>query len=146
VFLSKDFLFYVRNILNNEKLEKLWFKLHPIMDSGMKIEDYVDVELTDEIIEKLWKIVVHAPNTNKNLKGLSISKQLQTFDKILSKFPNDPFVAISIMENYDLKNHNIDDEMELLLMELSIRKVIQDDYKDKVYHITGIETWKKSSR
>ena len=143
VYLSKDFLFYVRNILNNEKLEKLWFKLHPIMDSGMKFEDYVDVELTDEMIEKLWKIIVHAPNTNKNLKGLSISKQLETFDKILSKFPNDPFVAISIMENYKLTEHNLEDEMEILLMELSIRKQVIEDTKDKVYHILGIETWNR---
>jgi hypothetical protein len=141
VFLSKDFLFYVRNILDNEDNEKLWFKLHPIMDSSMKLQDYLDIEPSEKIVEKLYKLVVHAPNTNRNLKGLSLSNQIKSFETILSKFPKDPFVAISIMESYDLNQHNIDDEMELLLMELSIRKVIQEDFKDKVYHILGKETW-----
>jgi len=37
--------------------------------------------------------------------------------------------------------------MELLLMELAIRKDIVEDTKDKVFHILGIETWdRKSSR
>lgn len=142
VYLSKDFLFYVRNILNNQTYEKIWYKLHPIMDSSMKIEEYIDTEPTDEIIDRLYKLVVHAPNTNRNLKGFSLSNQLKKFEDILKKFPNDPFIAISIMENYDLIHHNIDDEMELLLMELSIRKTIQEDVKDKVYHILGLETWK----
>ena len=141
VFLSKDFLFYVRNILDNEDNEKLWFKLHPIMDSSMKLQDYLDIEPSEKIVEKLYKLVVHAPNTNRNLKGLSLSNQIKSFETILSKFPKDPFVAISIMESYDLNQHNIDDEMELLLMELSIRKVIQEDFKDKVYDILGKETW-----
>jgi hypothetical protein len=145
VFLSKDFLFYVRNILNNETNEKLWFKLHPIMDSSMSLKDYLDIEPSDEVIDKLHRLVVHAPNTNRNLKGLSLSNQLKSFETILSKFSKDPFVAISIMENYDLKDHNLEDEMELLLMELSIRRVVQEDVKDKVYHILGIETWDKSS-
>jgi hypothetical protein len=146
VYLSKDFLFYVRNILNNEKLERLWFKLHPIMDSSLMLEEYVDVELDDNIIEKLWKLVKHAPNTSKNLRGLSMSKQLSNFDRVLSKFPNDPFVAISVMEHYDLDNHDLDDEMELLLMELSIRKDVIEDNRDKVYHILGIETWDKKNQ
>ena len=141
VFLSKDFLFYVRNILKNDGYEKLWFKLHPIMDSSMSIEEYVDMDLDVEKVDKLHKLVIHAPNTNKNLKGLSISKQLEVFDRVLNKFPNDPFVAISIMENYKLTEHNLDDEMEILLMELSIRRQVIEDTKDKVYHILGIETW-----
>jgi len=79
---------------------------------------------------------------------LSISKQLEMFDMVLNKFPNDPFVAISILEHYNLKEHDLEDEMEILLMELSIRKQVIEDTKDKVYHILGIETWdkKKSSR
>jgi hypothetical protein len=146
LFLSKDFLFYVRNILNKRNLEKLWFNLNPIMDTNMSISEYVDMDLDEKSIERLRKLIVYAPNTNRNLKGLSISKQLETFDTILSKFPSDPFLAISIMENYDLKDHNLDDEMELLLMELAIRKNIVEDTKDKVFHILGIETWDRKSR
>jgi len=143
IFISKDFLFYVRNIMNNAELEKLWFKLHPLMDSHLSIESYVDLELTDEIIEKLYKLVIHAPNVSRNLQGLSISKQLELFDTIIQKFSNDPFIGITILEKYDLKNHNLDDEMELLLMELSIRREVIDDVQDKVYKILGIETWKR---
>ena len=146
VFLSKDFLFYVRNILKNDGYEKLWFKLHPIMDSSMSIEEYVDMDLDKDKIDKLHKLLTHAPNTNKNLKGLSISKQLEVFDRVLNKFPNDPFVAISILENYHLKEHDLEDEMEILLMELSIRKQVIEDTKDKVYHILGIETWDRSKK
>ena len=146
IFLSKDFLFYVRNILNNKQYEKLWFKLHPIMDSSIKLEEYIDVELSDETIDKLYKLVMHAPNTNRNFKGLCMSKQLEMFDRVLNKFPNDPFVAICILENYDLKNHNLEDEMELLLMELTIRKQVIEDTRDKVYHILGIETWDRSKK
>jgi hypothetical protein len=142
VFLSKDFLFYVRNILNNQEYEKIWFKLHPIMDSSMNFEEYLDIQPTEEILDKLHKLVVHAPNTNKNFKGLSLSKQLERLNIILEKFPKDPFIGISIMENYDLNEHNLDDEMELLLMELSIRRLVQEDTKDKVYHIFGLETWR----
>jgi hypothetical protein len=44
-----------------------------------------------------------------------------------------------------LKDNDLNDEMELLLMELTIRKDILEDVKDKVYHILGIETWRKKN-
>jgi hypothetical protein len=145
LLLSKDFLFYVREILGNIQNERIWFKLHPIMDSYMSINDYIDVELDEEKMDRLHKLVVHAPNTTKNLKGLSVSKQLDLFDNVLKAFPNDPFLAISVLEHYIVKEHDLNDDMELLLMELSIRKQILEDTKDKVYHILGIETWDKKS-
>jgi len=111
----------------------------------MSIDEYVDMEITKDNIERLRKLIVYSPNSTRNLKGLSFSKQLETFDMILSRFGSDPFLGISIMENYDLKDHDLDDEMELLLMELSIRKNVIEDHKDKVYHILGLETWNKKS-
>lgn len=145
LLLSKDFLFYVREILGNIQNERIWFKLHPIMDSYMSINDYIDVELDEDKLDRLHKLVTHAPNTTKNLKGLTVSKQLEVFDMILKTFPNDPFLAISIFEHYTLKDHDLNDEMELLLMELTIRKQILEDTKDKVYHILGIETWRNKN-
>jgi hypothetical protein len=141
LLLSKDFLYYARNILNNKDLEKVWFKLHPIIDSSLPFNEYFDIEPLSSNVRRLGKLVNHAPNCSKNFKGLSLSKQLEIFDKVVSKFPKDPLVAIKILENYDIKNYDLDDEMELLLMELSIRKDLSDDPKDKVYHILGIETW-----
>jgi hypothetical protein len=143
VMLSKDFLFYVREIWGKIDYEKIWCRLHPIMDSYMSIKDYIDVELDEEKMDRLHKLVVHAPNTTKNLKGLSVSKQLDLFDNVLKAFPNDPFLAISVLEHYIVKEHDLNDDMELLLMELSIRKQILEDTKDKVYHVLGIETWHK---
>jgi hypothetical protein len=140
-FLSKDFLYYVRNIHNNIELEKVWFKLHPIIDSSLPFKEYFDIEPMSNDVRRLGKLVNHAPNCSKNFRGMSLSKQLYTFDKILSKFPKDPLVAIKVLENYDIKNYDLDDEMEVLLMELSIRKELVDDPRDKVYHILGIETW-----
>jgi len=143
LLLSKDYLFYMRNILNRKEYEKAWHGLHPIIDSSIPFEEYFDIELEDSQVEKIKKLVNHAPNTSRNLRGLSLSKQIDIFEKILSKFKKDPFVAISVMERYDLKDHDLDDEMELLLMELSIRRELVDDPTDKVYHILGIETWNK---
>jgi hypothetical protein len=140
-FLSRDFLFYIRNILNKKQYEKIWFRLHPVIDSHMELEEYFDIDLDRDKIGRLEKLVTHAPNCSQYLRGLSLSKQLELFHKVLNKYQNDPFIGITILENYDLKNHNLDDDMELLLMELSIRQQVVDDVKDKVYHILGIETW-----
>jgi len=143
-YLSRDFLFYVRNILNKKQYEKVWHRLHPVIDSHMELEEYFDIDFDKEKIGKLGKLVTYAPNCSQYLRGLSLSKQLELFEKVLDKFPKDPFTAITILENYDLKSRNLDDDMELLLMELSIRSQVIDDYKDKVYHILGIETWDKN--
>jgi len=143
LFLSKDFLFYVREILGKKDYERIWYKLHPIIDSYMSLNDYLDVELDEEKINRLHKLIVNAPNATKNLKGLKVSQQFELFGKVLKVFPNDPFVAISVLEHYIIKEHDLNDEMELLLMELSIRKQVIEDTKDKVYHILGIETWNK---
>jgi hypothetical protein len=89
-------------------------------------------------------MVKFAPNTTKNLIGLTISQQLELIKTVLSKFEHDPFVGITVLESYDIKSHNLDDEMEVLLMELSVRKQVIEDSKDKVYKILGIETWDKN--
>jgi hypothetical protein len=141
LLLSKDFLYYARNILNNKELEKAWHKLHPVIDSSMPFDKYFDTPYDKNQVRRLGKLITYAPNSSKNLKGLSFSEQLNVFDTILSKFPNDPLIAIKILENFQIKDYDINDEMELLLMELSIRKELIEDPKDKVYHILGIETW-----
>ena len=140
IVLSKYFLFYIREIFGKTYYEKIWCKLHPIMDLNMSIDDYIDIELDEEKLDKLNKLVIHAPNTNINLKGLTISKQLELFDNILKAFPNDPFVAISVMENHILKDIDLNDEMNILLIELSIRKKVIEDTKNKVYNILGIKS------
>ena len=139
--LSKDYLYYMRNILHKKEYEKAWHKLHPIIDSSLTFNEYFDVSPDKVDIEKLSKLVNHAPNSSRNLRGKSLSKQIEIFDMIILKFQKDPLIGIKILENYDLESHDLNDEMELLLMELAIRKDLLEDPRDKVYHILGIETW-----
>ena len=141
ILLSKDFLYYVRNILNNKNHEKIWSKLHPIIDTTMEFDIYFDNTIEESKLDTLHRLVNKAPNCASNFKGMTLSEQINTLENVLEKFPKDPFIAVSILENYDLRRHNIDDDMELLLMELSIRKTVSEDTNDKVYHIFGIETW-----
>jgi len=142
--LSKDYLYYMRNILHKKDYEKAWYKLHPIIDSSLTFNGYFDVNPKNVNIEKLSKLVNHAPNSSRNLRGKSLSKQIEIFDMIISKFQKDPLIGIKILENYDLESHDLNDEMELLLMELAIRKDLVEDPSDKVYHILGIETWDRN--
>lgn len=143
LLLSKDFLYYVRNVWKKSSLERIWFKLYPVISNDLPTKTYFDKILTEQDEDLLCKMVNFAPKSSKNLIGLTISKQVELIKKVLEKFHHDPFVAITVLENYDIKNHNLDDEMEILLMELSVRKQVIEDSKDKVYHILGIETWQR---
>jgi len=143
VVLSKDFLYYIRNIWNKNKFEKCWFKIYPVIDNVLTSTQYFDKDVTEEEFDLLSKMINFAPNCSKNLLGLTISKQLEVIKSVLEKFEHDPFVGITILESYEVKNHNLDDEMEVLLMELSVRKQVIEDTRDKVYKILGLETWHK---
>lgn len=144
VILSKDFLYYIRNIWKKTNFEKHWFKLYFIIDNQLPSTQYFDQDVTEEDFELLTKMINFAPNTAKNLIGLTISKQIELIKTVLAKFEHDPFVGITVLESYEIKNHNLDDEMEVLLMELSVRKSVIEDTRDKVYNILGIETWNKN--
>jgi hypothetical protein len=144
VILSKDFLYYIRNIWKKVNFEKHWFKLYFVIDNQLPSTQYFDQDISEKDFELLTNMVKFAPNTTKNLIGLTISQQLELIKTVLSKFEHDPFVGITVLESYDIKSHNLDDEMEVLLMELSVRKQVIEDSKDKVYKILGIETWDKN--
>jgi len=143
VLLSRDFLFYVRNVLGDNDLEIAWRRLYPIIDSEFTREEYFDTEISDKDLEILGNFVKVAPKTCKNFRGLTLSKQIELFKNIIDRYKDDPLIGISMLENYKIIDHNFDDEMETLLMELAIRKDIVEDKRDKVYHILGIETWHK---
>jgi hypothetical protein len=143
VMLSKDFLFFVRNILDDNTKEMIWFNLYPIIDSEMSVQEYFDGVISDSDLQILSNFVKVAPKTCKNFRGLSITKQVELYKMIIERYNEDPLVGISVLENYDLSKHSIDDEFERLLMELHIRKEIIEDKKDKVYRILGLETWHK---
>lgn len=131
IYKSTDFLFYMRYIYGNEKLRELWSKLYYFFIS----DDYIDKEVNREDIDLLSRFSSCAPNTIENLKGLKISEQINLIKTFLEKYKDDPIVAISILENVKLdKNIQLDDETALIL-ELSVRKKIINDTRNKVGRI-----------
>ena len=132
---STSFLYWVRHIRGDIDLEMLWFKLHYIIDIDMGIENYIDTELLKDNIDLLNRFIECAPGCINNLKGFTLTKQLEIVNSLMAQFENDPIVAISILETCKFENVDIYDEMTLLLLELSVRKKILEDPTDKVRRI-----------
>lgn len=131
VYNTTDFLFYMRYIYGNEKLKLLWSKLHWFFVS----ENYVDIDIEKEDLELLHRFSSYAPDTIENLKGLKLSEQIELIKTFLDKFKDDPIVAISILESVKVTKDTPLDEETLLLMELSVRKKIVNDTRNKVGRI-----------
>ena len=133
IYSTTDFLFYMRNVYGNEKLTSLWPKLHWFFVS----ENYVDMDVKKEDIELLHRFSSYAPDTIENLKGLKLSEQIKIIKTFLEKYKEDPIVAISILEKVKVDIDMVLDEDTLLLMELSVRKKIINDTRNKVGRILG---------
>jgi hypothetical protein len=142
IYSSKHFLFYIRNIYRNEKLKNIWMKTKFFFDS----EDYIDVTIIDDKeLDLLSRLASHAPNTIKNLKDYRLSTQLSFVTRLLDKYKDDPLIGIAILEKYKLSDINLNDDSLLMLQELTVRKNIVDDPRNKakkVLHgsIDNIET------
>jgi hypothetical protein len=130
---SKDFLFYIRNVFGTE-MEKIWEKVYYFYtDCG-----YVDMEVSKEDLDLLRRLGDYAPNSIENLKGMKMSKQLSLVKKLLAIYKEDPIIAISILEKGNVSLYDdLDDECNQLLLELSVRKEIVNDTKNKVGNILG---------
>jgi hypothetical protein len=132
---SKDFLFWIRNIFGNYDLEKMWYKLHLIFDYNLGI-NYLDCKSTEEEVNLINRLTTNAPDCVRHLNGFTLSRQLYIVKTLFDKFKDDPIIAISILETYCIDyNVDIENEMDLLLLELSVRKKILDDPRDKVRKI-----------
>lgn len=131
-----DFIFYMRNISNNESLKQIWSKLYWYFNT----ENYVDKDVELEDIELLNRFSLYAPDSIENLKGYKLSEQIDLIKKFLDKYKDDPLVAISILEKIKVqKDIELDDETALLL-ELSVRKKIINDTRGKVAKILQLPT------
>jgi hypothetical protein len=130
---SKDFLFYIRNVFGTE-MEKIWEKVYYFYtDCG-----YVDMEVSKEDLDLLRRLGNYAPNSIESLKGMKMSKQLSLVKKLLEIYKEDPIIAISILEKGNISLYDdLDDECNQLLLELSVRKEIVNDTKNKVGNILG---------
>jgi hypothetical protein len=134
--LSKDFLFWVRNIFGNHDLEKMWYKLHLVFDYNLGIKNYLDFTPTEDEVNFFNRLIINASDCVRHLSGFPLSRQMYIVKTIFDKFKNDPIVAISILETYCIDyNIDLENDMDLLLLELAVRKKILDDPKDKVRKI-----------
>jgi hypothetical protein len=119
----------------NYDLEKMWYKLHLIFDYNLGI-NYLDCKSTEEEVNLINRLTTNAPDCVRHLNGFPLSRQLYIVKTLFDKFKNDPIIAISILETYCIDyNVDIENEMDLLLLELSVRKKILDDPRDKVRKI-----------
>jgi hypothetical protein len=130
---SKDFLFYMRNVFGTE-MEPIWEKVYYFYtDCG-----YVDMEVSKEDLDLLRRLGDYAPNSIENLKGMKMSKQLSLVKKLLDIYKEDPIIAIAILEKGNVSLYDdLDDECNQLLLELSVRKEIVNDTRNKVGNILG---------
>jgi len=147
LYQSKDFLFWVRNILGNYDLEKMWYNLHLIFDYNLGMKNYLDCSPTEEEVNLINRLATNAPDCVRHLNGFPLSRQLYIIKTLFDKFKNDPIIAISILETYCIDyNVDIENEMDLLLLELSVRKKILEDPRDKVRKILETQSEEYNNR
>jgi hypothetical protein len=130
---SKDFLFYMRNIYGNDEKSKLFSELNHLF----RTNDYIDAEINndDNDVKLLSRLSKWAPASINNLKGYKLSEQIYIVKKLLETYKNDPIIAISILEDIKIDKDIDIDEQTSLLLELSVRKKIVNDTKNKVKKI-----------
>jgi hypothetical protein len=80
-------------------------------------------------------LTLYAPDTIEKLRGYKLSEQITLFKRLLNEFKGDPLLAICVLEK-----HKVDIDFEFteddkLLLELSVRKEIVDDGRNKVNRI-----------
>jgi hypothetical protein len=132
-FMPDDFMYYYRNIQNEDTKKGIWLNLNLIIDKKFSISEYLDKGVSNDEIYLLARLIHHAPLIVKNIKGFTISNQLEWVNTIIDKFKVDPIIAISILEKNKLDlDLDLDDDMNLLLLELSVRKNIITDSRNKV--------------
>jgi hypothetical protein len=144
--LSKDFLFWVRNIFGNHDLERMWYKLHLVFDYNLGIEKYLDCNPSENEVDFFNRLIINASDCVRHLSGFPLSRQIYIVNTIFDKFKDDPIVAISILETYCIDyNIDLENDMDLLLLELAVRKKILDDPKDKVRKIFEVVNEEKQT-
>lgn len=136
--LPKEYMFFMRNIYGNKNFEMIWSRINWIIDAKLKIEEYFDYQISEEETELLNKLIRNAPKCIQNLKGHTLSTQIKWVKNIIDKFKHDLIIPISILEEYPIQeNLDLDDDMNLLIMELGVRKKIVSDPRHKVGFIFG---------
>lgn len=132
---SNEFLFYMRNIFNNDELKPVWTKLRWFFNDV----DYVDTSISQEDLNLLNRLSINAPFVINNLRGYKLSEQLEIVKKLLDNYKDDPIIAISILEKMKINKDIVLDEETSLILELSVRKEIVNDTRGKVSKILEVK-------
>ena len=84
-------------------------------------------------LDILHRLARYAPKSIETLKGLKMSEQLAFIRKLLDIYKEDPIIAISILEKGNAALYSeLEDEQNQLLLELSVRKEIVQDFRNKL--------------
>jgi hypothetical protein len=135
---SRYFLNWFRSVRGNVKLEDVFNKLQPAYDVNLTFSEYLDIEPNEADVELLSKIIKWSPKSLKNLFGLKYSEQIEMIKKVFDHFKEKKLVGISFLETVKLNDKiDFDDEMAMLVLELSLRKVNDGDKTNKVEKIFG---------
>jgi hypothetical protein len=130
-------LYVLRMSPNGPYLERkdMWNNLMHIIDLKLG-EKYFDTHPSLIQQQFIQRLILNAPMITRNILGYKLSEQLKWIYKIIKAFKHDPLIAISILESTPM-NLNLDtnDDMNLLLLELSVRKKILSDPTNKVNKI-----------
>lgn len=130
---SKDFIFYARNVLGNKKMADIWGKVYYYY----REKGYFDIEPDENDLNLLDRFSRYSPNSIESLKGLKISEQICLIKKLIEAYREDPIVAITLLEKGKISKDTELDEYTKLVLELSVRKEITNDYKGKAAKIIG---------
>lgn len=131
-FDTKEFLFYVNNISEEDKKAmKYWDSLRPIYTRV----DYIDYDATEEQIEILKNLSKTSSGFISNMKGLKLSEQCRILDRILEKC--DKTTAIRILNRCKITPEQKLDDDDIFLMSMLCRKDINKDISHKVKKVFG---------
>jgi len=129
IYDTADFLFYIRNVKDNQKLKDAWKELK------FNRVDYMD-GATPEDFQFIFNLTKWTTAMN-SLEGLKLVEQVEIAKKLINEFSDDPIIAISLLEKGNFKLPEEFDESTKLLLELSVRKQIVNDTKGKVRKVLG---------
>jgi hypothetical protein len=133
---SEYFLAWMRQVKDNSKLEEMWSRLVSAYDAKMNFQEYLDIELDEKDLNLITRVIKWSPKSLDNLIGKTLSKQIGLIKKVFEHFKEKPLVGISFLETIkDIDKLDFEDEMLMMVLELSLRKVNDIDRFRKVEKI-----------
>lgn len=119
---TNDMLFYFRNIMDNEKLEKIWTKLSPVI----KRKDYLD-DSTDEQIDFITKFIELYPGCITNLSEYKLIEQYKLVNEVVNKIGRefDIDTAAKVIEFNKINPNEEIDEFDVTILGLRANRKIR---------------------